>query len=109
VGLERYASGRAGGTHSQAASVVYPSRAPPVTEVGFYCAGTLIQPVLGETPVKMQAVGDRLVAGSGSSKSIRWIGRRTYSGRFPVANPNVQPITSAVRLNVRFGLVAPWL
>jgi hypothetical protein len=57
-----------------------------------YCPGTLILTTSGEVPVEILAVGDTVVTASGQHRPIRWIGRRSYSGRFLAANPAVQPI-----------------
>jgi hypothetical protein len=37
-------------------------------------------------------IGDEVVLVRGGMASIRWIGRRSYAGRFLAANPNVRPI-----------------
>ena len=43
-------------------------------------------------PVEVLAIGDTAVTASGEHRRVKWIGRRSYSGRFLVSNPNVQPI-----------------
>ena len=60
--------------------------------IACYCSGTLILNVRGETPVQDLQIGDTVVVGSGERRPIRWIGRRSYVGRFLAANPSVQPI-----------------
>jgi hypothetical protein len=61
-------------------------------EVPCFLAGTLILTSQGEVPVECLAVGDTIVTASGQSRPVRWIGNRSYAGRFLAANPDVQPI-----------------
>ena len=43
-------------------------------------------------PVEVLAIGDAVVTAGGDHRAIRWLGRRSYAGRFLAANPAVQPI-----------------
>jgi len=57
-----------------------------------YCRGTLILTDHGEIPVEDLSIGDLLVTISGLAKPLRWIGRRSYSGRFAAGNRDVLPV-----------------
>jgi hypothetical protein len=57
-----------------------------------YERGTLIATASGEVPVETLAIGDILVTASGQCRPIKWIGRRSYAGRFLATSPGVQPV-----------------
>ena len=57
-----------------------------------YCRGTLIRTERGEVPVEALAIGDNVVTLSGEAKPIRWIGRRSYNGRFIAGKRTALPV-----------------
>lgn len=57
-----------------------------------YCRGTLILTNRGEVAVEDLQIGDHLVTHAGVARPIRWIGRRSYAGRFAAGNADVLPV-----------------
>ncbi len=57
-----------------------------------YCPGTLIQTDSGEVAVEKLRIGDTVVTISAAARPIRWIGRRSYAGRFALGRRGILPI-----------------
>jgi hypothetical protein len=68
-----------------------------------YCPGTLILTEHGEVPVETLAIGDAVVTMSGEARPIKWIGRRSYAGRFVLGQKDILPVcikAGAIEVNV---------
>jgi type VI protein secretion system component Hcp len=57
-----------------------------------YCPDTLILTDRGDVAVETLSIGDHVMTMSGAARPIRWIGRRSYSGRFAVGQKDILPI-----------------
>ena len=57
-----------------------------------YCPGTLIKTPRGETAVEELEIGDEVITMSGIARPIKWIGRRSYSGRFVMGRNDILPV-----------------
>jgi hypothetical protein len=61
-------------------------------DVPCLCGGTLVSTERGEVAVETLAIGDRVLTRDGSARPIKWIGRRSYGGRFLMANRTLYPV-----------------
>jgi hypothetical protein len=57
-----------------------------------YCPGTLIATEGGEVPVERLSIGDKVMTASGALRPIKWIGTRSYSGRFIMGRKDILPV-----------------
>ena len=58
-----------------------------------YCPGTLILTGLGkEVPVERLTIGDNIMTMSGVARPIKWIGKRSYGGRFLLGQKHILPV-----------------
>jgi hypothetical protein len=60
--------------------------------VACYCRGTLIATPSGEVPAEYLKMGDLVLTGSGALRPIKWIGRRSYGGRFLIGQKHILPV-----------------
>ncbi|WP_050734681.1 choice-of-anchor tandem repeat GloVer-containing protein [Methylobacterium sp. ARG-1] len=65
---------------------------PPANNAPCYCTGTRILTDRGPVAVEDLAIGDRVVTAAGVHRPIRWIGTRSYGGRFANTNPAILPV-----------------
>jgi hypothetical protein len=71
--------------------------------IACYCPGTLIDTGCGQQEVETLKIGDEVVTASGALRPIKWIGQRSYAGRFIVGRKDILPIcikAGALDLNV---------
>jgi len=57
-----------------------------------YCPGTLIKTKLGQKKVEKLKIGDEVMNASGDARPIKWIGRRSYNGRFVMGRKDILPV-----------------
>jgi Hint domain len=63
-----------------------------ITAIACFAAGTRLATPHGEVAVEDLAIGDLVVTMSGALRPIKWIGCRSYSGRFVMGRKDVLPI-----------------
>jgi hypothetical protein len=79
-------------SHSFTTTVANVIAADDILAAACYCAGTLIATAHGDVPVEDLKFGDNLVTGSGTLRPIKWIGRRSYGGRFIAGSKDILPV-----------------
>ena len=78
--------------HAFTTTVANVIAADDVLAAACYCVGTLIATENGNVPVEDLKIGDRLQTASGTLRPIKWIGRRSYGGRFIAGNKDILPV-----------------
>lgn len=63
-----------------------------LVSIACYTPATLIATVNGEVQAGDLAIGDRVITVSGDAKPVRWIGRRSYAGRFLARQSHLLPV-----------------
>ncbi|MGO9698446.1 MAG: Hint domain-containing protein, partial [Xanthobacteraceae bacterium] len=61
-------------------------------ETPCYCPGTLIRTPCGNKRIEKLQIGDEVMTASGAARPIKWIGRRSYGGRFVMGRKDILPI-----------------
>jgi len=69
-----------------------PSETATIDVTPCYCPGTLIKTARGEKRVETLEIGDKVMTASGAARPIKWIGRRSYRGRFVLGRKDILPI-----------------
>ena len=63
-----------------------------ISYVACYCARTLIRTPCGNQRVEKLQIGDEVMTASGAARPIKWIGRRSYLGRFVMGRKDILPV-----------------
>jgi hypothetical protein len=92
AGLAQGATFEADGVWFQINYAAGASKDVTLTDVACYCRGTLIATERGEVPVETLEIGDKVVTASGAARPIKWIGQRSYGGRFIMGRKDILPI-----------------
>ena len=57
-----------------------------------FCRGTFIRTPCGNKRVEKLQIGDEVMTASGAARPIKWIGRRSYLGRFVMGSKDILPV-----------------
>ncbi len=86
------ASGRSPNSGIVDVGPVSDSVSTPLGGAPCYCRGTLIRKRCGEEPVEKLQLGDAVMTAAGVARPIKWIGRRSYGGRFVMGRKDILPV-----------------
>jgi hypothetical protein len=62
------------------------------SSIACYCPGTLIRTKRGKKKIERLKIGDKVMTASGALRPIKWIGQRSYAGRFILGRTDILPI-----------------
>ena len=74
------------------ASLQFADTTIQTSSIACFVRGTRIAVPGGETAVEALASGDLVLTAAGLARPVRWIGTRSYAGRFLAANPRLHPV-----------------
>jgi hypothetical protein len=74
------------------ADVAIDPAAPSQDNNPCYCRGTLVRTPCGNKRVEKLQIGDEVMTASGAARPIKWIGRRSYNGRFVMGRKDILPV-----------------
>ncbi len=63
-----------------------------LVSIACYTPGTLIQTPVGEREAGTLLIGDLVTTADGRAEPVRWIGRRSYAGRFLAGKAHLLPV-----------------
>jgi hypothetical protein len=63
-----------------------------IEDTACYCPGTLIRTRRGQKNVEELQIGDEVMTAAGVARPVKWIGRRSYGGRFVMGRRDILPV-----------------
>ena len=76
-------------------TLTFADQSVQASSIACFVHGTLIETASGEVAVEGLAIGDMVVTARGAMRPIKWLGYRSYAGRFLQANAGVRPVRFA--------------
>src|SRR5581483_12260020 len=62
------------------------------TAIACYVRGTLIDTAAGDVAVEDLKIGDKVATAAGVLRPVKWIGTRSYGGRFVMGRTDILPV-----------------